>query len=48
MRMTEGDLIQLLFINSKDGKHDHSIHMHSIHPGNTDGMIGPGGNIDPG
>ncbi|HEY6534580.1 MAG TPA: multicopper oxidase domain-containing protein [Candidatus Nitrosocosmicus sp.] len=48
MRMTEGDHIQLLFINSKDSKHDHSIHMHSIHAGDMDGMMGPGGDVAPG
>ena len=48
MRMTEGDHIQLLFINSKDSKHDHSIHMHSIHAGDMDGMMGPGGSVAPG
>ena len=48
MRMTEGDHIQLLFINSKDSKHDHSIHMHSIHAGSMDGMMGPAGDVAPG
>ena len=40
MRMTEGDHIQITLINSKDSKHDHSIHMHSIHPGSMDGVPG--------
>ena len=48
MRMTEEDHIQLLFINNKDSKHDHSIHMHSIHAGDMDGMMGPGGSVAPG
>ncbi len=48
MRMTEGDHIKLIFINSKDSKHYHSIHMHSIHSGAMDGMMGPGGSIAPG
>ncbi|MFZ0202116.1 MAG: multicopper oxidase domain-containing protein, partial [Nitrososphaeraceae archaeon] len=37
MRMTEGDLIRINVINSKDSKHSHSLHMHSIHPAEIDG-----------
>jgi manganese oxidase len=48
MRMTEGDHIKLIFINSKESKHYHSIHMHSIHSGAMDGMMGPGGSVAPG
>ncbi len=43
MRMTEGDHIQITLINSKDSKHDHSIHMHSIHSGSMDGVPGTSG-----
>jgi manganese oxidase len=43
MRMTQGDHIQITLINSKDSKHDHSIHMHSIHAGLMDGVPGASG-----
>ena len=43
MRMTEGDQIQITLINSKDSKHPHSIHMHSIHAGAMDGVPGASG-----
>jgi FtsP/CotA-like multicopper oxidase with cupredoxin domain len=51
MRMTEGDLIHITLINSKDSKHAHSIHMHSIHDGSVDGVPGAGGQsglVEPG
>jgi manganese oxidase len=38
MRMTEGDLIRINVINSKDSKHTHSLHMHSIHTAEMDGV----------
>jgi manganese oxidase len=41
MRMTEGDLIRINVINSKDSKHSHSLHMHSIHPAEIDGVATP-------
>jgi FtsP/CotA-like multicopper oxidase with cupredoxin domain len=41
MRMTEGDLIRINVINSKDSKHSHSMHMHSIHPAEIDGVATP-------
>lgn len=48
MRMTEGDLVKITVINSKDSKHPHSLHMHSIHSGAMDGVQGAGGAIAPG
>jgi manganese oxidase len=41
MRMTEGDLIRINVINSKDSTHSHSLHMHSIHPAEIDGVATP-------
>jgi manganese oxidase len=41
MRMTEGDLIRINVINSKDSKHTHSLHMHSIHTAEMDGVATP-------
>jgi FtsP/CotA-like multicopper oxidase with cupredoxin domain len=41
MRMTEGDLVRINVINSKDSKHTHSMHMHSIHTAETDGVATP-------
>ena len=41
MRMTEGDLIRINVINSKDSKHTHSLHMHSIHAAEMDGVSTP-------
>src|ERR687898_2502164 len=41
MRMTEGDLVRINVINSKDSKHTHSIHMHSIHAAEMDGVSVP-------
>jgi FtsP/CotA-like multicopper oxidase with cupredoxin domain len=38
MRMTEGDLVRINVINSKDSKHTHSMHMHSIHTAEMDGV----------
>lgn len=40
MRMTEGDLVKITVINSPNNKYFHSLHMHSIHPGEMDGMMG--------
>ena len=48
MRMTEGDHVQVTVYNSNSSTHAHSLHMHSIHPGEMDGMTGPGGTIPPG
>ena len=41
MRMTEGDLVKINVINSKDSKHTHSMHMHSIHTAEMDGVAVP-------
>ena len=41
MRMTEGDLVKINVINSKDSKHTHSMHMHSIHTAEIDGVATP-------
>jgi FtsP/CotA-like multicopper oxidase with cupredoxin domain len=41
MRMTEGDLIRINVINSKDSKHTHSLHMHSTHAAEMDGVATP-------
>ncbi|HEY7109012.1 MAG TPA: multicopper oxidase domain-containing protein [Nitrososphaeraceae archaeon] len=48
MRVTEGDLVRINVINSKENNHTHSLHLHSIHPANMDGVDGPGGQIKPG
>src|SRR5215207_5354396 len=48
MRMTEDDLVKITVINSKDSKHPHSLHMHSIHSSDMDGVEGAGGVILPG
>ena len=41
MRMTEGDLVRINVINSKDNQHTHSLHMHSIHAAEMDGVAIP-------
>ena len=48
MRVTEGDIVMINVINSKENNHTHSLHLHSTHPSNMDGMDGPGGYIKPG
>jgi len=48
MRMTEGDHIQITVYNSNSSTHAHSLHMHSIHSGAVDGVMGPAGTIPPG
>jgi hypothetical protein len=48
MRMTEGDHVQITVYNSDSSKNAHSLHMHSIHSGNMDGVMGPAGTIPPG
>jgi len=48
MRVTEGDLVKINVINSKENNHTHSLHLHSIHPSEMDGIDGPGGFIKPG
>ena len=41
MRMTEGDLVRINVINDKESKHTHSLHMHSIHTAEMDGVAVP-------
>jgi FtsP/CotA-like multicopper oxidase with cupredoxin domain len=41
MRMTEGDLVRINVINSNDNQHTHSLHMHSIHAAEMDGVATP-------
>jgi manganese oxidase len=41
MRMTEGDLVRINVINSEYNKHTHSLHMHSIHTAEMDGVAAP-------
>jgi FtsP/CotA-like multicopper oxidase with cupredoxin domain len=48
MRMTEGDSVKITVINAGENNFTHSLHMHSIHPGKSDGVEGPGGTIVPG
>jgi FtsP/CotA-like multicopper oxidase with cupredoxin domain len=48
MRMTEGDLVRIKVINSADNAKAHSLHMHSIHSADMDGVEGSGGTIAPG
>jgi manganese oxidase len=51
MRMTEGDHIQINLINLKTNNFSHSLHMHSIHAGNVDGvpgLSGDSGSLKPG
>lgn len=48
MRVTEGDMVKINVINPSQNNRTHSLHMHSIHPGDMDGVAGPGGFIKPG
>ena len=48
LRMTEGDSVQVTVINNGSNSLPHSMHMHSIHTGEMDGVTGPGGAIQPG
>jgi hypothetical protein len=48
MRMTEGDLVRIEVINSENNSQAHSLHMHSVHSSDMDGVEGPGGTIAPG
>jgi manganese oxidase len=48
MRMTEGDLVRIKVINDANNVKAHSLHMHSIHSADMDGIEGPGGIIAPG
>lgn len=50
MRMTEGDHVSVTVINLKTNKFPHSLHMHSVHPGDVDGTMfsNQSGTIAPG
>ena len=48
LRMTEGDNVEITVINNGSNRLPHSLHMHSIHPGEMDGVTGEGGAIQPG
>ena len=48
MRMTEGDQVSITVINRNDSKHSHSLHLHSIHSSDMDGVEGMSGSIAPG
>jgi FtsP/CotA-like multicopper oxidase with cupredoxin domain len=41
MRMTEGDHVKITVINDKSSKHAHTLHMHSIHSSDMDGVYDP-------
>ena len=46
IRMTEGDLVRITVINDKNNEHAHTMHMHSIHKSEMDGVfeiVNPGG-----
>ena len=42
MRVTEGDLVKITLVNDKNNARPHSLHMHSTHPGEMDGVEGKG------
>jgi len=48
MRVTEGDMVRINVFNSIENNQTHSLHMHSIHPADMDGVQGAGGFIKPG
>jgi FtsP/CotA-like multicopper oxidase with cupredoxin domain len=48
LRVTQGDHVQITVINRNTSAYIHSMHMHSIHSGNMDGVMGAGGMIFPG
>jgi FtsP/CotA-like multicopper oxidase with cupredoxin domain len=48
MRVTEGDIVKINLVNSIENNHSHSLHLHSIHPSDMDGIEGQGGTIAPG
>jgi manganese oxidase len=48
MRMTEGDNVSITVVNSPGNNLSHSLHLHSIHSGAQDGVLGPSGAIKPG
>ena len=48
MRVTEGDWVRINVFSDIKNNHTHSLHMHSIHPSEMDGVEGAGGFIKPG
>jgi manganese oxidase len=42
MRVTEGDLVKITLVNDKNNTRSHSLHMHSVHSGEIDGVEGKG------
>ena len=48
LRMAEGDNVEVTVINNGTNQLPHSLHMHSIHQGEMDGVTGLGGAIQPG
>ncbi len=48
MRATQGDLVKITVVNSMGNNHSHSLHLHSIHSGDIDGIDGEAGAIAPG
>lgn len=48
LRMTQGDHVIVDVVNSNQSKFPHSWHVHSIHSGQMDGIMGYGGMIFPG
>lgn len=48
LRMTQGDHIRVTVVNMNTSAFPHSFHMHSVHPGDMDGMTGAAGTILPG
>jgi FtsP/CotA-like multicopper oxidase with cupredoxin domain len=47
LRMTQGDHVRVTVITDKDSMHPHSWHVHSIHSGAADGVMGLSGAIWP-
>lgn len=48
LRVTQGDHVQITLINRNTSSFIHSIHMHSVHPGSMDGVMGQSGMVFPG
>jgi len=48
IRVTEGDHVKITLVNLNESAFIHSMHMHSIHPGVMDGVMGLGGMVFPG
>lgn len=48
IRVTQGDHVKITVVNSNESAFIHSMHMHSIHQGSIDGVMGQSGMIFPG